>query len=96
MARKRVTEEMLERQRIREAGIAAIPELSDSVQQIVSRENFIRLFHELRNNYATPKEAYYFLESQHERITGEWKYSEYNSFLNQYYRWLRDEKRSPK
>ena len=48
MARRKVTEEMLERQRIREAEIAAIPELSDSVQQIVSREGFIRLFHELR------------------------------------------------
>lgn len=96
MPRKRITQEMLERQRRREAEIAAIPELSDAVQRIVSREGFLQLFHELRDNYSTPKEAYYFLEAQHERITGEWKYSEYNSFLNQYYRWLRDEKRSPK
>lgn len=95
MGRKRVTEDMLERQRIREAEITAIPAPSPEIQQLVSREGFMELFHELRE-YATPKEAYYFLEAQHERLTGVWKYSEYNSFLNQYYRWLKDEKRSPK
>ena len=42
------------------------------------------------------KNAYMWLEEQHERITGKWMYAEYDTFRRVYKRWLKKEKRSPK
>lgn len=50
----------------------------------------------MRSIFPTYEDAYYELERQHERITGDTMYAEYDTFRMVYKRSLKKEKRSPK
>ena len=79
-----------------EAELEAIPALSPAAQKLLTPEGFLSYFLEMRSLFPTYEDAYYELERQHERITGQTMYAEYDTFRRVYKRSLKKEKRSPK
>ena len=77
---------MLYRQRYQER-LETIPALRNDARMLLSAKGFLHLFLEIRTLFPSYEEAYEYLESQHERITGERMYSEYDSFRRGYLRW---------
>ena len=78
------------------AELGTIPALSPAARKLLSAEEFLSCFLELRELFPTYEQAYEELEAQHERITGKWMYAEYDTFRRVYKPWLKKQKRSPK
>ena len=94
MARRKLSEAQHAARHRYEAELDTIPPLCPLARKLLSAEGFLDFFLEIRMLYPTYEEAYEMLEEQHERITGERMYSEYDSFRIQYLRW-KTKKRSP-
>ena len=75
--------------------LGTIPALSPAARKLLSPQGFLDYFLEIRMLFPTYEDAYEMLEEQHERITGERMYSEYDFFRRVYLRW-KTKKRSPK
>ncbi len=96
MIMRKVSEEQARQREQLESELGAIPALSPAARKLLSAEGLLDYFLKARMLFPTYEGAYYFLEEQHERLTGEWMYSEYDSFRAVYKRWLKKKKRSPK
>lgn len=96
MIRRKVSEEQVRQREQLARELGAITALSPAARKLLSAEGFLDYFLKTRMLFSTYEDAYYFLEEQHERLTGEWMYSEYDSFRAVYKRWLKKQKRSPK
>lgn len=93
MIRRKVSEEQVRQRELLERELGAIPALSPAARKLLSAEGFLDYFLKARALFPTYEDAYYFLEEQHERLTGEWMYSEYDSFRAVYKRWLKRQKK---
>ena len=87
MTKRKVPESLLPHLQRYKERLEAIQPLSDDARQLLSAMGFLHLFLEIRMLFPSYEEAYEYLESQHERITGERMYSEYDSFRRGYLRW---------
>jgi hypothetical protein len=77
---KHLTESQLARRNRIEAELSAIPAISASARKLTSQEGFIDYFLDMRDLYQSYLEAYERLEDFHIAVTGQRRYSEYDSF----------------
>lgn len=67
------------RERI-ESELAAIPPLNPAMKKLLSVEGFADYYFEMQDLYPSQREAYERLEDFHIQVTGQRRYSEFDSF----------------
>ncbi len=87
---KKYTDSQLARRTRVEAELSAIPAIPAAARKLTSQEGFIDYFLDMRDLYQSYIEAYERLEDFHIAVTGQRKYSEYDSFRKVLQRYMRD------
>ena len=92
---KRYTDSQLVRRTRVEAELSAIPAIPTAARKLTSQEGFIDYFLDMRDLYQSYLEAYERLEDFHIAVTGQRRYSEYESFQRVLGRYLKECSRKP-
>ena len=92
---KRYTDSQLARRTRVEAELSAIPAIPAAARKLTSQEGFIDYFLDMRDLYQSYLEAYERLEDFHIAVTGQRRYSEYESFQRVLGRYLKECSRKP-
>ncbi len=87
---KKYTDSQLARRTRVEAELSAIPAIPAAARKLTSQEGFIDYFLDMRDLYQSYLEAYERLEDFHITVTGQRKYSEYDSFKKVFQRYMRE------
>jgi hypothetical protein len=87
---KQLTESQLARRNRIEAELSAIPAISASARKLTSADGFVDYFLEMQDLYSSQREAYERLEDFHIEVTGQRKYSEYDSFKKVFQRYMKE------
>ncbi len=87
---KKYTDSQLARRTRVEAELSAIPAIPAAARKLTSQEGFIDYFIDMRDLYQSYLEAYERLEDFHIAVTGQRKYSEYDSFRKVLGRYMKE------
>ncbi len=85
---KKYTDSQLARRTRVEAELSAIPAIPAAARKLTSQEGFIDYFLDMRDLYQSYLEAYERLEDFHIAVTGQRRYSEYDSFKKVFQRYM--------
>ncbi len=77
---KQYTDSQLARRTRVEAELSAIPAIPAAARKLTSAEGFADYYLEMQDLYSSQREAYERLEDFHIEVTGQRRYSEYDSF----------------
>jgi hypothetical protein len=87
---KRYSDSQLARRTRVEAELSAIPVIPAAARKLTSLEGFIDYFLDMRDLYQSYVEAYERLEEFYVTVTGQRRYSEYDSFKKVFQRYMKE------